>query len=135
MITIVPLVVRLVTCDAIFEQAKMYVMFRLLRRVSVSHTVLHHLAVPPTQLPWTEMLFSAFRSHESFHCASLSNTEAQTCTQQDETSASPVFSRSAGMYCVCTPDHKSPPLGSLVRSGIGQSAVIQSSMCQSKVLC
>lgn len=44
----------------------MHVLFGLLRRISVSHTVLNHLAVPPTQLPWTEMLFSAFRSHESF---------------------------------------------------------------------
>lgn len=40
-------------------------LFWLLRRISVSHTPLKHLALPQTQLPWTEMFFDAFRSHES----------------------------------------------------------------------
>lgn len=49
-------------CDGFL---RMRVLFWLLRRISVSHTPLKHLALPQTQLPWTEMFFDAFRSHES----------------------------------------------------------------------
>lgn len=83
------------TCVAVLNSYRTYVLSRLLIGVSVSHTVLHHLAVPPTQSPWTENVFQCipFPWIFCFHRTSLSNTEALTCTQQDETSASPVFSR------------------------------------------
>lgn len=73
-------------------------LFRRLWRISVTHTVIRHLAVPPTQLPRSEMFFSAFRSHESsaFHRASLSITATKTqawCCKEDTASCKSVPQR------------------------------------------
>lgn len=64
----------------------MCVLFWLLRRFSVSHTVLQHLALPQTQLPWTEMYFSAFHSHEYLVCTfTFTQTTESTIIQHNDT--------------------------------------------------